>query len=155
MGSGAPNRTLLAVSIACSAVIALHQARAEPPREKVTIALSRDSKSSQSAASATAARSIAGRLDLRPPVEAQMSNEEVAAIPLNARFSTGNHRFSADESASSAGSTHIMSPLQTLAHNFRQEGLPIAKLFQSNQSLLHLGLNPRGKPGLWLVHKLH
>lgn len=48
-----------------------------------------------------------------------------------------------------------MSPMETLAHNFHQEGLPVAKLFESNQSLVHLGLNPKGKPGLWIVHKLH
>jgi hypothetical protein len=156
MGSGAQKRTLMAAWIASCGVIALHQACAEPPRQKVTIALSRDSKSSQSVA-----LPIAGRLDLRP-VEVRMSNEGAAAIPLNAGFSTGNHRFSANQSASqydshaarSAASTHIMSPLQNLAHNFRQEGLPVVKLLQSDQSLLHLGLNPKGKPGLWFVHKL-
>jgi hypothetical protein len=58
-------------------------------------------------------------------------------------------------STPAASSGHIMSPMETLAHNFRQEGLPIARLFQSNDSLVHVGLSPKGKPGLWVVHKLH
>ncbi len=48
-----------------------------------------------------------------------------------------------------------MSPMQLMAHNFRQQGLPLAKLFENKDSLVHLGLNQKGKPGLWIVHKLH
>jgi hypothetical protein len=80
-------------------------------------------------------------LDLRPPLEIPAGKDN-AQPALKAVFLP-------------AEGTHIMSPLQNLAHNFRQEGLPIAKLFQSDESLVHLGLNPKGKPGLWLVHKLH
>jgi hypothetical protein len=52
-------------------------------------------------------------------------------------------------------STHIMSPMETLTHNFREEGLPVARLFESKDSLVHVGLNQKGKPGLWILHKLH
>jgi hypothetical protein len=34
-----------------------------------------------------------------------------------------------------------------------REGLPVARLFETKSALVHLGLNPRGKPGLWLVQK--
>jgi hypothetical protein len=36
-----------------------------------------------------------------------------------------------------------------------REGLPVARLFETKGALLHLGLNPKGKPGLWLVQKTH
>jgi hypothetical protein len=157
MGNGNLTRTLLAAWIASCGAFALHQARAEPPLQKITITMSRESKVSHDAAPP-----ISARLDLRPPVEVH-TRDAAAPTPAAAEFFAGNHRRLADDSATrydphvvpSAESTHIMSPLQNLAHNFRQEGLPVAKLFQSNDALLHLGLNPKGKPGLWLVHKLH
>lgn len=40
-----------------------------------------------------------------------------------------------------------------LAQRFRREGLPIARLWQNHEAMLSLGLNQRGKPGLWLVQK--
>jgi hypothetical protein len=40
-----------------------------------------------------------------------------------------------------------------LAQRFRREGLPIARLWQNHEAMLSVGLNQRGKPGLWLVQK--
>ena len=34
-------------------------------------------------------------------------------------------------------------------------GLPVARLFESKSALVHLGLSPKGKPGLWLVQMTH
>ena len=31
----------------------------------------------------------------------------------------------------------------------------MARLFENKSALVHLGLNPKGKPGLWLVQKTH
>jgi hypothetical protein len=42
-----------------------------------------------------------------------------------------------------------------VAQRFHREGLPIARLWESHRALLSLGLNQRGKPGLWLVQKTH
>jgi hypothetical protein len=44
-----------------------------------------------------------------------------------------------------------MSPAETLARRIHQEGLPIARLWQSKSALLSIGLNQKGKPGLWLT----
>jgi hypothetical protein len=33
--------------------------------------------------------------------------------------------------------------------------VPIARLWESHSALLSLGLNQRGKPGLWLIQKTH
>ena len=34
------------------------------------------------------------------------------------------------------------------------EGLPVARLWETKTALLHVGLSPRGKPGLWLIQKV-
>jgi hypothetical protein len=48
-----------------------------------------------------------------------------------------------------------MSQTQVLALRIRREGLPIARLLESKSALLSIGLNQRGKPGLWLTQKVH
>jgi hypothetical protein len=128
-------------------------ARSEGSLQRITSALSHVVKSDS--------RPQALRLDLRPPLE-NLGEPSPAATGLGVG---GNHRlfgggapgFQADrgtaERAAPAVSGHIMSPMETVVHNFHQEGLPVAKLFQSETSLVHIGLNPRGKPGLWVVHK--
>jgi hypothetical protein len=45
--------------------------------------------------------------------------------------------------------------VQDFVRRVHQEGLPVARLLESKSALLHLGLSPRGKPGLWLVQKVH
>lgn len=47
------------------------------------------------------------------------------------------------------------SRFQALAKNFRREGLPLARLWQGNHGLVSLGLNPKGKPGLWFYRQTH
>jgi hypothetical protein len=42
-----------------------------------------------------------------------------------------------------------------LVQRFHREGLPLARLWESHHALLSLGLNQRGRPGLWLVQKTH
>lgn len=50
-------------------------------------------------------------------------------------------------------SIHARSTVQDFVQKVRREGLPVARLFETKSALLHLGLSPRGKPGLWLVQK--
>jgi len=45
--------------------------------------------------------------------------------------------------------------LQDFVRRARREGLPVARLFESKSALVHVGLSPKGKPGLWLVQKIH
>lgn len=40
------------------------------------------------------------------------------------------------------------------AHRIHREGLPVARLWENRSALLSLGLNAKGKPGLWLVQKI-
>jgi hypothetical protein len=50
---------------------------------------------------------------------------------------------------------HTRPTIQDLVQRVHREGLPMARLFETKSALLHLGLSPRGKPGLWLVQKTH
>jgi hypothetical protein len=47
-----------------------------------------------------------------------------------------------------------MSQAQILVLRARREGLPVARLLESKSALLSIGLNQRGKPGLWLTQKV-
>jgi hypothetical protein len=49
----------------------------------------------------------------------------------------------------------VLSPVEILARRFHREGLPLARLWESKSALLSIGLNKRGKPGLWLIQKIH
>jgi hypothetical protein len=49
----------------------------------------------------------------------------------------------------------VMSQAEIFARRVHQEGLPIARLFESKSALLSIGLNKRGKPGLWFTQKTH
>jgi hypothetical protein len=55
------------------------------------------------------------------------------------------------------GETHFrtMGQAEILAQRIRREGLPIARLLESKSALLSIGLNQRGKPGLWVTQKVH
>ncbi len=117
-----------------------------------------------------------GDLDLRPPSQL-LAGEDAAGRDAPGPISDFAHRklfaaqnvsrFEASAATADGGpsrapapaanvaSGHIMSPMETLAHNFQQQGLPLARLFENKDSLVHLGLNQKGKPGLWILHKLH
>ena len=47
------------------------------------------------------------------------------------------------------------SPTEQLARQVHREGLPLARLWQNDQALVSLGLNRKGKPGLWIIQKTH
>jgi hypothetical protein len=50
---------------------------------------------------------------------------------------------------------HIESHMEELARRVHREGVPVARLWENKSALVSLGLNQRGKPGLWLVQKIH
>jgi hypothetical protein len=45
--------------------------------------------------------------------------------------------------------------MQERVQQFHREGLPIARLWENHSSLVHVGLNQKGKPRLLLIQKLH
>jgi len=48
-----------------------------------------------------------------------------------------------------------MSQAEIFARRVHREGLPVARLWESKSAFLSIGLNQRGKPGLWLTQKTH
>lgn len=43
---------------------------------------------------------------------------------------------------------------EEFARRVLREGLPVARLWEGKSALVSLGLNQRGKPGLWIVQKM-
>jgi hypothetical protein len=52
-------------------------------------------------------------------------------------------------------SSRMESPMQALARRVHREGLPVARLWENKSALVSLGLNQKGKPGLWIIQKIH
>jgi hypothetical protein len=91
-------------------------------------------------------------LDLRPP-EVKTGTDDVFPGGAN------RHLIGADsKNAATLGLVSMskpMSPAETFARRVHQEGLPVARLWETRSALVSVGLNQRGKPGLWLIQKTH
>ena len=91
-------------------------------------------------------------LDLRPPPLTG------TAVPKFAEF--GGHAETGDDkrfASMGAAMTQERPANRTEAfiQRFHREGLPLARLWQGHATVVSLGLNPKGKPGLWLVKQTH
>jgi hypothetical protein len=97
---------------------------------------------------------VGPHLDLRAPVSAVDAAEKSSAFPSMSHI----HRLGSQEPVQppAPGLDTMRSRLgvQDFVRRVQHEGLPVARLFESKTALLHLGLNPKGKPGLWLVQKV-
>ena len=51
--------------------------------------------------------------------------------------------------------TRTMGGAEAFARRVHREGLPVARLWENKSALVSLGLNQRGKPGLWIIQKIH
>ncbi len=165
MGTVRKERIVLIAMMGLWQLFVLHEALAGQPLETVVAALNHASNAARPAPGLQLLPG--GHLDLQPPLQVS-SDESRAGFPdsphrplMSARTvphleAAGANSAAWSAPAAGASSTgHIISPMETLAHNFRQQGLPMARLFENKYSLVHLGLDPRGKPGLWILHKLH
>jgi hypothetical protein len=52
-------------------------------------------------------------------------------------------------------SMHNQPTMEERVRAVRREGFPVARLWQNQSALVHLGFNQKGKPGLWIVQKTH
>jgi hypothetical protein len=101
-------------------------------------------------------------LDLRAPAavpapmleaEQQPSDAFPSLIRRAAAGAAVQRSFSLGESE--AAEIHGPPSMADLALRIHREGLPLVRLWQGNSALVHLGLNAKGKPGLWLLQKTH
>lgn len=96
-------------------------------------------------------------LDLRPAT-AVMGAEETPAIFPSAlhRATLGTHeQIQLPGMGAEGPQKRIPSRAEEFARRVHREGLPVARLWENKSALISLGLNPKGKPGLWIIQKVH
>jgi hypothetical protein len=105
-------------------------------------------------------------LDLRSPLELHavamamaVSEKSSDAFPSSLHRQALNGEEQEHNGPSALGSlgtqSRMDSPMQALAHRVHREGVPVARLWENKSALVSLGLNQRGKPGLWIIQKIH
>jgi 6-phosphogluconate dehydrogenase len=60
-----------------------------------------------------------------------------------------------DQSVGLLGRAIVYGDAEAFARRVDKEGLPVARLWETHSALVSIGLNPKGKPGLWLIQKTH
>ena len=98
---------------------------------------------------------VAPHLDLRAPphiLEAAPTSERSFGAFPSRRQSVGPQE-SAQLPALGSDAARTRPTVQEFVRRVHQEGLPVARIFEGKSALVHLGLSPKGKPGLWLVQK--
>jgi hypothetical protein len=149
----------------------LGSAIASPPITQEGSSLSvKDLVRSMSVASRSVGRQDmpSARFDLRAPRDPSPTIIRGSADSRAfTRFPSGTHPFDAgranpttDDRRPTAAligdlNFQVMGQAEILARRIRREGLPIARLLETKSALLSIGLNQRGKPGLWLTQKTH
>jgi hypothetical protein len=119
----------------------------------------------------------AAPLDLRAPQESPsatihqgagaLTSEPFPSVPhhlVSGRMDLGREDHRSEDGmrrpafGADAMSFNEMSQPQIIAQRIqriRREGLPIARLWESKSAALSIGLNQRGKPGLWFTQRMH
>lgn len=123
-------------------LLALNSALAAPP-------------ASRQSQSKTQMQTLGQHLDLRAPSHAVEATESPAAFPSTTHRQLGGSEQGIEPPMLGAMGAQARPGIQQFARQVRREGLPVARLFESKSALVHLGLSPKGKPGLWLVQKTH
>jgi hypothetical protein len=102
-------------------------------------------------------------LDLRPSIAAIAAVTKLGPDKPTEAFPSSLHRqpWAAQPQLQLPGLSaqgpqpRITSPMEEFTRRVRKEGLPVARLWENKSALVSLGLNQKGKPGLWIVQKIH
>ena len=97
-------------------------------------------------------------LDLRAPTDvpqAVANADPPAGFPSSGRLVGSTAHSLQLPVLGTDGHPREMSRAEEFARRVHREGLPIARLWESHSALVSLGLNQRGKPGIWLIQKVH
>ncbi len=110
------------------------------------------------------ARGLAAHADLHPHLDLRPSANGVATADtpprrLSPPRCTDNHWARSSSSSFRAWEPNVPqrrvpSRAEEFAQHVRREGLPLARLWENKSALVSLGLNKKGKPGLWIVQKI-
>jgi hypothetical protein len=115
------------------------------------------------------AHSEAAHADLRPHLDLRPSVNGVAAADvapasfpsalqrqslLHPQSLDAQQQFELPGMGAARAPGRVPGRAEEFAQRVRREGLPLARLWENKSALLSLGLNKRGKPGLWIVQKI-
>lgn len=120
----------IGISVVCCAGVALCAQAASPPAKNSEM------------------HNTPAKLDLTPPATRYLEDHP--------RFlSLGGPRSGQEQPSLglAVGQERVVGRVQALVERFHREGLPVARLWENHSALLSLGLNSKGKPGIWLVQK--
>lgn len=100
-------------------------------------------------------------LDLRPSLSTITAVQQTPVQKTSPAFPSSLHHPSLqaheqiDLPVMGAGDSQPRTPsrMEEFARRVHREGLPVARLWENKSALLSLGLNKKGKPGLWIVQK--
>ena len=103
-------------------------------------------------------------LDLRPsPATLNAADALSAANKPSATFPSSRHRQTPGaqedvrlpELGSQGSQLRARGRAEEFVQRAHREGLPLARLWENKSALVSLGLNQKGKPGLWVIQKIH
>jgi hypothetical protein len=141
MGKSLANQGLIA-GVGAGAFLVLSSAMASPPQNRFV----QPRPPSQIQAQ---------HLDLRAPSPTVDVAEKASFFPSMSRRRSVGSQEPLQLPALGGDGMRSRLGLQDFVRRAHHEGLPVARLFENKSALLHLGLSPKGKPGLWLVQKTH
>jgi hypothetical protein len=97
------------------------------------------------------------RLDLHPIAATRPTEEPSKSFPspLHRHALNAQPQLQLPDLGANVTQSRIPSRAEELARRVHREGLPVARLWQNKSALVSLGLNDKGKPGLWLIQKTH
>jgi hypothetical protein len=97
------------------------------------------------------------RLDLHPIAATPPTQEPSDSFPssFHPHKSKAQPQLQLPDLGAEVTHSRISSRAEEIARRVHREGLPVARLWENKSVLVSLGLNEKGKPGLWLVQKIH
>ena len=95
-------------------------------------------------------------LDLHPSVAALGMESNSTAFPSPRRqFRGPQENLQLPNLGTEGAQARVPSRVEELARRVHKEGLPLARLWENKSALVSLGLNQKGKAGLWIIQKVH
>jgi hypothetical protein len=95
------------------------------------------------------------RLDLHPIAATPPAEEPSQPFPssLHQRTLKAQPQLQLPDLGANVTTSRIPSRAEEFARRLHREGLPVARLWENKSARVSLGLNEKGKPGLWLIQK--
>jgi hypothetical protein len=95
-------------------------------------------------------------LDLHPSLAALNTESNSTSFPSPRRQFLGSQgKLELPDLGTEGAQARVPSRVEEFARRAHREGLPVARLWENKSALVSLGLNQKGKPGLWLIQKIH